>query len=148
MCPRSRRVSVRRRASTRRPRAPFGLWATLALTLGMLFSQLVQLSHFFLVEHAVCVHGEFVHEGEAKHALESSREDAREQHLRATAAPEKDGHEHCDSNVVRHLTPEIGPSLAEATLLALIEIPAQVAHPERRPSSPLELAPKSSPPTA
>jgi hypothetical protein len=122
--------------------------ATLAVVVGMFFSQLIQLSHFFLVDHAVCEHGDFVHEDAASHASPSAFVDSERRALRSADRGEKGGHEHCDARALLQRAPELGPSLAEATLLGLIAIPAQVAHPERRPIASLALAPKSSPPSA
>ncbi len=132
----------------RRLGGPLGVIAPLVVALGMFFSQIVQLSHFFLVDHAVCEHGDFVHGDSAKHEVEATRAGTKDQGLQSSDPGDKGDHEHCDARAVRHHAAEIGPSLAEATLLALIDIPEHVAHPERRPVAPLSLAPKSSPPSA
>jgi hypothetical protein len=114
----------------------------------VLFSQLVQLAHFALVEHAVCEHGDLVHESAVKHA--GTRDTARGEGagLRSAAPSGAGEHEHCGARALPFRGAEIGPSCAEPTLLASIEIPAQAAQPERRPLAPLSLAPKSSPPLA
>lgn len=128
--------------------APLRLLATLTLALGVLFSQLVQLAHFALVEHAVCEHGDFVHESAVKQAAARDAAPGERADLRSAAPLGASEHEHCDARALPFQGAEIGPSCAEPTLLALIEIPAQAAHPERRPLAPLSLAPKSSPPVA
>ncbi|MEO7328486.1 MAG: hypothetical protein ABI193_07910 [Minicystis sp.] len=145
VCPRAARGS--RRAPARRLSVWLRVLATLAVTLGMSFSQLAQLSHFLLVEHIVCEHGDFVHESPEEHAIERAALE-KKSGLQAVSPAKFGDHEHCDQKALRLHTPEIGPSLAEATLLTLIAIPVQVAHPERRPVAPLSLAPKSSPPSA
>jgi hypothetical protein len=137
-----------RRGLARCRRAPASVVATVAVVVGMFFSQLVQLAHFFLVDHVVCEHGDFVHDEARRHEVEPARADASRESVRAADTREKAGHEHCDLRGLSSQAPEVGPSLAEATLLTLIALPAQVAHPERRPRGPLSLAPKGSPPAA
>lgn len=118
------------------------------LALGVLFAQLAQLAHFALVEHTVCEHGDLVHESAAKQAATRDAAPGESAGLRSAASIGAGEHEHCDARALPFQGAEIGPSCAEPTLLALIEIPTQAAHPERRPLAPLSLAPKSSPPAA
>ena len=73
--------------------------ASLAVIVGLLFAQLVQLSDLLLFQHRPCEHGELVH-GPAHDSVKAeAADDDGNQHLEAATAGE-DEHEHCDARAV------------------------------------------------
>lgn len=105
-----------------------------------------------LVEHAICEHGELIHlhRGLAGHAQAEGGKPARETeaHQGSAVDPAHGSHDHCAAGTLHHRVGDVGPSLAEPSLIPLYDAPQGD---ERRASSPiplLHLAPKSSPPSA
>jgi hypothetical protein len=137
---------MRVRAGAGRRRAGIAALAAAALALGLLLARILQASHFLLVPHAVCAHGELTHADPVSSADPAPAASGE----RADPAPAEAlaDHDHCDASALHHRPLEIRASLAPPGLLVLPapREPASVA--ERRPVALLLLAPKGSPPAA
>lgn len=137
--PLPRRVGGRRRA---RPAA----LASLAVIVGLLFAQLVQLSDLLLFQHRACEHGQLVH-GPAR-GPERARAGDDDGNQRVTAAPAgEDDHEHCDATAVRHRQAALALHVPEATILGWVGLPVLGLGSLQRPIALLAVAPKGSPPS-
>jgi hypothetical protein len=141
-----------KRRSLTRPTARAGrvLFARLVLAVFALFLHATRISEAWLVQHALCEHGEVVH---AAHAPEAGAEDAPQgADERSQAADERSqgaddpAHDHCFASALHHRTGDIGPSVAEPSLIAIALSPGVASQPETRPIDLLSLAPKGSPP--
>jgi hypothetical protein len=113
--------------------------------------------HLLLVPHATCEHGELIElrqhvsqPGERPSAF--SDQAARAGHVAnaqiEVAHGDGAGHDHCDALAVRHQIPEVGASVAAASLVWITPMTGAGDHAEARPVPLLLLAPKSSPPAA
>ena len=167
--PRAARTSrhLRRGSWRGRARARLGVIASAVFVAALFFAQTAQLFHLLLVPHGTCEHGQLTHASHAPHASYASREPgatlpaepqapsdtpaltpgSRESGVAPSAPLDGEDHEHCDVNGVRHRLAEPTPRVAQATLIAILDVAALRASPERRPIAPLDLAPKSSPPS-
>jgi hypothetical protein len=122
-------------------------WHAFLIALGLLLAQGPMVFHLLLVPHATCEHGELI-EGR----FEASETVARSAPESASGSSIDSGHgaradhDHCDALAVRHRVPEMGASIAAASLLATIDIETCGAGGEARPLPLLALAPKGSPP--
>jgi hypothetical protein len=117
------------------------------------------LLHLLLVPHTTCEHGELV-EGVRKTAVtmgETPKPPARpaaesksrtDQAQIERAHGDGTGHDHCDALAVRHRVPEVGASVAAASLVWIVPVESGAARAEVRPVPLLSLAPKGSPPAA
>jgi hypothetical protein len=101
--------------------------------------------HLLLVPHATCEHGELV-EGAKPAASWVPAAPRSDQAEIGRAHGDGSGHEHCDALAVRHRVPEIGVSVATASLLEIVPVEIGRDLTETRPIPLLSLAPKSSPP--
>jgi len=101
------------------------------------------LLHLLFVPHATCEHGELV-EGARPRAEASSPVKPGEAQI--AASHEADGHDHCDALALRHRIPEVGPSVAAASLVEITLIDEGGERAGMRPLPILSLAPKGSPP--
>lgn len=136
--PLSRRIGGRGRV---RPAA----LASLAVIVGLLFAQLVQLSDLLLFQHSACEHGELVH-GPARGPMKvDAAEDDGNQRLGAAPAGEHD-HEHCSALAIRHREGAVALHVPEATILGWVDSPVLVLGSPQRPIALLAVAPKASPP--
>ncbi len=124
----------------------------LLIAVGLLFAQVPSLLHLLLVPHTTCEHGELVEtmggpEGPPQPPLilRGERERAR---TSVIGGARRDGHDHCDALAVRHRVPEVGVSVAAASLVWLTPAAEHGDRGETRPVPLLSLAPKSSPPAA
>ena len=144
-------------------RAAQATWARLLLAVFALFLHGARISEAWIVQHALCEHGEVVHAGayeaeesaghaeefshhageSAGHAEKTSRH--AEEISRHAEEPE---HDHCVASTLHHRTGDIGPSIAEPSLIAIALSRGVASRPEARPIELLSLAPKSSPPRA
>jgi hypothetical protein len=133
-----------RRRAGRRP------WHVLLVAFGLLLAQGPMLLHLLLVPHVTCEHGELVEGARAGRDPEHPRAaaDRTDQQQIERAHGDGAGHDHCDALAVRHRVPEVGASVASASLLWVVPIEAGGDHAETRPVPLLSLAPKSSPPAA
>jgi hypothetical protein len=127
----------------------------LLIALGLLLAQVPSLLHLLLVPHTTCEHGELVEIAEAAELADSAGHDPiavpdrrSEGAQIAVSHASGSGHDHCDALAVRHQIPEVGVSVAAASLLSIELAPARGERGETRPVPLLSLAPKSSPPAA
>lgn len=117
--------------------------ASLAVVLGLLFAQLVQLSDLLLFQHTACQHGELVHgPAHAPVKAEAADEDGNQ---RLGSAP-ADDHEHCEALAIRHRESAVALHVPEAMILGWADTPVLVLGSPRRPIALLDVAPKASPP--
>lgn len=156
-------MQVHRRLKRRPRRAPPSaahvrprVLASLVVALGLLFGQLVQISHLLLVPHQACEHGELTHVtlpvaepelAEPARPLDGMR---RGEATRAVEPSEqaKGEHDHCEPRALCRRDAELGPFVGEASLLDILDLRALPPALERRPIALLSVAPKSSPPRA
>lgn len=142
--------ALRRRAA--RPAARLGLRGLtfVLLTIGLLFAQGNRLLHEVLVRHALCEHGQLIHEETAPAVPTAQGKELGDRGVAVSQgnAPGHDAaaHDHCDARSVLHRIADLGPSVAPASLLP-VNLPAQLAGDRACPPiAQLHLAPKSSPP--
>lgn len=126
--------------------------ARVVLAVFALFLHATRISEAWLVNHALCEHGEVVHAGHARAAgaeegLERADERSQGADKRSQGADDPE-HDHCFASTLHHRTGDIGPSVAEPSLIAIALSPGVAAQPETRPIALLSLAPKGSPPRA
>ena len=121
----------------------------LLIALGLLFAQVPSLLHLLLVPHATCEHGDLVEQPQWGAGAPASpgvvQDEHRSDRPQVTAA-HGSGHDHCDALAVRHRLPEVGVSVAAASLLSIEPVAERGERGETRPVPLLSLAPKSSPP--
>jgi hypothetical protein len=116
----------------------------------MLSSHVGRLAHMLLVEHVVCEHGDLVDEGHHG-SHDGAVADARAREVDATLDAESTDaadHDHCDVASILHrvdLDVVVG---VDSALLAYLQPLRLTAGAEVRLASPLDLAPKGSPPQA
>lgn len=126
--------------------------ATIAVLLALFATQFGQLTHFLLVRHSVCVHGDLIHGAAPAHEDEAARLSSKsEASADARAIPgdrHTDAHEHCDAAAVRFRTPELLPFSAPPSVLTTVTDDILAPSVQRAPIGVLTLAPKSSPPRA
>jgi len=123
----------------------------LLIALGLLFAQVPSVLHLLLVPHATCEHGELVElAGPVEHAPGVAAQPDRRSQGPQIASSHRDGsgHDHCDALALRHRVPEVGVSVAAASLLSIEPSAERGERGETRPLPILALAPKSSPPAA
>jgi hypothetical protein len=104
------------------------------------------LFHHLLVPHATCEHGELMEGGGARVSVEGRSRPDRAQIERAHA--DASGHDHCDALAVRHRVPDVGASVAAASLVWIASVEGGADQAEIRSVPLLSLAPKGSPPPA
>jgi hypothetical protein len=115
--------------------APLAGLATIALAIGLILARLALASHWLLVPHAVCEHGDVTHA--APHSDD-----------RADRSPaQSPDHDHCDADALAHRIDDFHAPIPAATLLSILDPEAPAAVAERRPIPLLHLAPKGSPPS-
>jgi len=112
---------------------------------GLAAAQLAQASHFLLVRHAFCEHGDLVHAGRASASVAVERE----KFSQATPGDlQQLEHEHCDANAVRCEMPSAAIFVAPPVVLTfLVDIEARPTI-AARALDVLDVAPKCSPPRA
>ena len=145
-----RRAPSPRRSDAGRAVARLRSLGLLLVAVGLLVLQVPRLTHLLLVSHAVCEHGSLVEHATAQPAqrAEAGRPSTDAEPHAEAARADGGAHDHCDLLGLRHLAPDAEVPVAAPVLLPLSG-PAELrAHEERRPESPLSLAPKASPPTA
>ncbi len=147
-----RRGAPRRAATLRAAKPALHLFL---IALGLLFAQVPSLLHLLLVPHATCEHGDLVERlvervapVTAPVAQVTQAERRSEGPQIAASHGDGAGHEHCTALAVRHCIPEVGVSVAAASLLSIEPAAACGERGETRPVPLLSLAPKSSPPAA
>jgi len=139
--------------------------AYLLITALMFVAHGGRLGHMLLVQHAVCEHGDLVHDGHG--AERDDAVEARETTVRAApsnsqtksavaasnsraksavAASTTGEHDHCDAASILHRIEPPQPPPALATVITLLPVD-EVGGEEVRPVAPLDLAPKASPPS-
>jgi hypothetical protein len=141
--PRARRSTPGRPG--RRARVRPAALASLAVIVGLLFAQLVQLSDLLLFQHTACEHGELVHARARGPVKVEAANDDESQRLGAAPAGEGD-HEHCDALALRHHEGSVALHVPQATILVWLDSPVIVLGSPRRPIALLAVAPKASPP--
>lgn len=103
-----------------------------------------------LIEHVVCEHGDLVDEGH--HASREGAVAAAQAHEAGAAlgaeSTDAGDHDHCDAASILHRVDLDVSVRVDSALLAHIEPRRLTAGAEARPASPLDLAPKGSPPHA
>jgi hypothetical protein len=104
------------------------------------------LLHLLLVPHTTCEHGELV-EGVRKQPAAAEGKSRSDQAQIERAHGGRTGHDHCDALAVRHRVPEIGASVAAASLVWITPVEDGAERAEMRPVPLLSLAPKGSPPS-
>jgi hypothetical protein len=106
------------------------------------------LLHLLLVPHTTCEHGELV-EGARKPAQPATAESRSRSDQAQIERTHGDGtgHDHCDALAVRHRIPEVGASVAAASLVWIAPVEDGAERAEVRPVPLLSLAPKGSPPS-
>ena len=149
-----RRIERRpRRARPSAARARPTALASLVTVFGLLFAQLLQLSHLLLIPHQACEHGELTHAALPSGAKPGTDPRTREGLRRGeeTSAVESSDqargeHDHCEPRALCRRDEGIAPFIGEASLLDILDLRALPPAPERRPIALLSVAPKSSPP--
>ena len=135
---------VRSKRSCLRKPGGLGAIVTAALAIVLLIARFALASHYLLVAHSLCEHGDLTHatrEDSAREAAPASGEQ-----IEAAPASAEADHDHCDANALRHLPDEQRAPILAATLLAVLEPPTRANSAEHQPIPLLHLAPKSSPP--
>lgn len=119
--------------------------ARLVLAVFALFLHATRISEAWLVNHALCEHGEVVHAG---HAPGAGAEEGSQGAAQGSEGADDPEHDHCFASSLHHRTGDVGPSVAEPSLIAIALSPGVASQPETRPIDLLSLAPKGSPPRA
>lgn len=114
----------------------------------MLLSHSARLAHLLLVQHVICEHGQLVHGPEAEAASsKAGAEERREQTAeRDTSSCRTSEHEHCDAPSILHRPLAVQATVADAQLLSRGGPETLTEQREIRALSPIDLAPKGSPP--
>ena len=119
-------------------------FASLLVALALLVSHIGRLSHALLVHHSVCAPGDLVH---ADHGEERAAPSTSGDSPRAHGAPSSgdSDHDHCDAASLAHRLELPDAPIPAASMIARLPS-GEMAAAERRPRTPLEIAPKASPP--
>ena len=145
-----RAPGARTRAPRRSPRFALRGLPLVLLTLALLFAQGNRVFHELLVRHAVCEHGDLIHQealGEpSAPTAPAATSDDHDAALSQGQGHDPSEHDHCDAKSVLHRLAQVGPSVAPASLLHLAPLSLSGEHRASPPIALLHLAPKSSPP--
>jgi len=142
--PRFPRPSPRRLG--RRARVRPAALVSLAIIVGLLFAQLVQITDLLLFQHYACEHGALAHAHTREAAPSAATAPSKGEEPRAASARGEGEHEHCDAMAIRQRVEPLALHVPEATILGHIDSPALATGSSQRPIALLAVAPKASPP--
>jgi hypothetical protein len=149
-----------RRTRTQRRRWPAGRGAAraqgdarrglafLLVALTLVLAQGSRLGHMLLIQHSVCEHGDLVEGAHHAEAADASPDRTDTQGAGETGSDYDGNHDHCDAAAILHRVDLTTPTIACAPLLYVEPAGGGSERAEIRAVSPIDLAPKASPPRA